>query len=69
MKEWLLVIWLGTSSNFMIRDVFWNWQECDSARRALLPSLSSEYVLVCTQDMREGRSQLPPREPGIGIVK
>lgn len=67
MKEWLLVIWLGTSSNFMIRDVFWNWQECDNAREALSHILSSDYTVICTQHMREGRSQLPARSrvPGI----
>ena len=67
MKEWLLVVWLGTSSNFMIHDVFWNREECNRAREALLDTLSSDYTVICTQDMREGRSQLPARTrvPGV----
>jgi hypothetical protein len=69
MKEWLLVIWLGTSSNFMIQDVFWNWAECDRARQSLISTLGVEYVVICTQDMREGRSSLPRRGSGVGIVK
>lgn len=69
MKEWLLVIWLGTSSNFMIQDVFWNWEDCNRARLALLQTLSSEFVTICTQDMREGRSQYPSRGVAVGVVK
>lgn len=69
MKEWLLVIWLGTSSNFMIRDVFWNWEQCNRARQDLLHSLSPEHVVVCTQDMREGRSQYPKSSMGVGVAK
>jgi hypothetical protein len=69
MKEWLLVIWLGTSSNFMIQDVFWNRTECDRARKSVASALGTEYVVICTQDMREGRSSLPQRGSGVGIVK
>jgi hypothetical protein len=69
MKEWLLVIWLGTSSNFMVKDVFWNLEECDRARESLAATLGAEYVVICTQDMREGRSRLARRGSGIGIVK
>jgi hypothetical protein len=69
MKEWLLVIWLGTSSNFMIQDVFWNWEECDRARQSLISVLGAEYAVICTQDMREGRSGFPRRGSGVGIVK
>jgi len=69
MKEWLLVIWLGTSSNFMIQDVFWNLQECARARESVTATLGTEYVVICTQDMREGRSSLPRRGSGVGIVK
>jgi hypothetical protein len=69
MKEWLLVIWLGTSSNFMVSDVFWNREQCNRAREALLPTLGTGYVVVCTQDMREGRSQYPKSSLGIGVAK
>ena len=69
MKEWLLVIWLGTSTNFSINSVYYNLSSCDSARAELAKTLDDRFTLVCTQDMREGRSQYPSRGMGVGIAK
>ena len=68
-REWLLVVWLGTSSNFSIQGIFWNLEDCQQARQALVQDLGRDFVVVCTQDMREGRSQLPARPGSSGIAK
>lgn len=68
-REWLLIVWLGTSTNFTLQGVYWSWEECSQARGDLIKNLGADHVVVCTQDMREGRSQYPPAKPNVGIVK
>jgi len=31
--------------------------------------LGAEFVVICTQDLREGRSMLPSHGPNTGIIK
>jgi len=69
MKEWLLVIWLGTSTNFSIHSFYYNLASCDRARTELAKTLDDQFTVVCTQSMREGRSQYPRKGTGIGIAK
>ena len=68
-REWLLVVWLGTSTNFSIQGVYWSLEECAHARQILAAKLLPDFTVICTQDMREGRSTLPPRAGSSGIVK
>lgn len=69
LHEWLLIVWLGTSTNFMLYGIYWNIDDCNRARLDLASQVDKNYVLVCTQDMREGRSQLPSRAGSNGLVK
>ena len=69
MKEWLLVVWLGTTTNFSVLEYHWSFQQCERQREVRAAQISPPFVLVCTQDMREGRSQLPPRSGSSGLVK
>jgi hypothetical protein len=69
MKEWLLVIWLGTSTNFSIHSFYYDLGSCNRARAELAKTLDDQFILVCTQDMREGRSQYPSRGVGVGVAK
>jgi len=68
-KEWLLVAWLGTSSNFVLLGVYWDLGSCAQARSQIAAEGHVGLVVVCTQDMREGRSAYPPRGGDTGLVK
>jgi len=68
-REWLLIIWIGTSTNFSIHSVHWSLEQCELAGSRLSASLDRDFIVVCTQDMREGRSSYPPRSGSQGIVK
>ena len=69
MKEWLLVVWLGTTTNFTFLGYFWSLQECELQRKILSSQIRDPYVMVCTQDMREGRSNYPKPAGAQGLVK
>lgn len=68
-REWLLVIWLGTTTNFTLQGVYWSHEDCARARDKIVQTLSQDFVAVCTQDMREGRSTYAPRPGSGGLVK
>lgn len=67
-REWLLVVWLGTSTNFSLQGTYWSLEDCARARQRLVEHLSPDFVVICTQDMREGRSEYLPRS-NIGVAK
>ena len=67
-REWLLIVWLGTSTNFTLGGVYWSIDDCVRARQEMSQRLGPDFVVVCTQDMREGRSQLPGRG-NVGVAK
>lgn len=69
LQEWLLIVWLGTSTNFMLYGIYWNFDDCNRARLDLASQVDTNYVLVCTQDMRQGRSNYPGRPGSAGIAK
>ena len=69
LKEWLLIVWLGTSTNFTLQGVYWSLEDCARAREKLTQQLSSDFQISCTQDMREGRSLYTPRGGDMGLVK
>jgi hypothetical protein len=68
-REWLLVIWLGTSTNFTVHSIHWDQQHCERSRHELISKLGPDFVVVCTQDMREGRSAYPAAPGSQGIAK
>ena len=68
-REWLLVVWLGTSTNFSLQGMYWSLEECAGARQQLAQRLTVDFVVTCTQDMREGRSVYPARPGSSGIAK
>jgi hypothetical protein len=68
-REWLLVVWLGTSTNFTLQGVYWSLEDCVRARSKLAATLGADFQVVCTQDMREGRSAYPPANANVGVVK
>lgn len=70
LKEWLLIATVGTSSNFTVISVHPTQPSCDRARSEIIEQRVTEnrsVVWTCTQDFREGRSQLPSR-PGSGGI-
>ena len=68
-REWLLVIWIGTTTNFTLQGVYWSQEDCVRARDEIVTRLRSDFVAACVQDMREGRSAYAPRPGGQGLVK
>jgi hypothetical protein len=69
-KEWLLVAWIGTTTNFTMISSHPTQSACDQARAAWLEANPGSVVtVICTQDMREGRGQLPSRRGSQGLVK
>ena len=68
-REWLLVVWLGTSTNFSVQGIYWSLEDCARARQQLTQQLTADFVVICTQDMREGRSTYATRPGSNGIAK
>jgi hypothetical protein len=72
LNTWLLIVWIGTTSNFQILHETWSQELCE--RELAVWSIILNNVvnqnLECVQDLREGRSQYPPR-PGSfpGLAK
>lgn len=71
MKTWLLIVWIGTTTNFQILHETWSKESCE--RELAVWSLVLNNVvnknLECVQDLREGRSQYPARPGSQGLVK
>jgi len=69
MKEWLLIAWLGTTTNFTILGYHVSLQACDNQRMSMSNIISDPMVMHCIQDMREGRSLYPKPTGSQGLVK
>ena len=70
LKEWLLVAWIGTTTNFTMISSHPTQSACDRARAEWLEANPRSVVTVaCTQNLSEGRGQLPPRSGSQGLVK
>ena len=69
LKTWLLIAWVGTTSNFQILHESFTYEQCVAERRVWMLILDRSIQLQCTQDLREGRSQYPPRFGSQGLVK
>ena len=63
------MVWLGTTTNFTVQGVYWSVEDCARARQDLMSTLGQDFVVVCTQDMREGRSQYRSSPGSAGLVK
>ena len=69
-KEWLLIAWIGTTSNFTVISSHPTQTACDQARNEWIVDRGSPNVVVaCTQNLSEGRGQLPSRGNSQGLVK
>lgn len=68
-KEWLLIAWVGTTTNFVPLEFHWNQSLCQRAleTRRSENSLTPGVNLQCVQNFHEGRSQYPSR-PGSGGI-
>ena len=70
LKEWLLVAWIGTTTNFTMISSHPTHTACDRARAQWLEENPRSVVTVaCTQNLSEGRGQLPSRSGSQGLVK
>lgn len=69
-KEWLLIAWIGTTTNFVPLEFHVNQSLCQRALEAWRSenSLTPGVHLQCVQDFREGRSQYPSRSGSGGIA-
>ena len=71
LKTWLLIVWIGTTTNFQILHETWTEEQCQK-ELAVWSVILNNVVnrnLECVQDLREGRSQYPPRPGSQGLVK
>jgi hypothetical protein len=69
LKTWLLIAWVGTTSNFQILHESFTYEQCVEERNVWMLILNNSINLECTQNLREGRSQYPPRWGSQGLVK
>lgn len=71
MKTWLLIVWIGTTSNFQVLNETWSQELCEQERQVWELVLNNvlNRNLECVQDLREGRSQYPARPGSQGLVK
>jgi hypothetical protein len=66
-KEWLLIAWLGTSTNFTVLSHHPSSIQCQEAQAQV--TKVQGIVYECRQDLREGRSQLQRRSGQYGLIK
>lgn len=69
LKTWLLIAWVGTTSNFQILHETWTEDLCIKEKNVWMLVLNNQVKLECTQDLRQGRSQYPARPGSQGLVK
>jgi len=69
LKTWLLVAWIGTTSNFTILNESFSLEDCQEQRNVWMLILHNRMQLDCVQDLKEGRSAYPARPGSQGLVK
>lgn len=68
-REWLLTIWIGTTTNFTVVSHHWSREHCELEQQRLIREINDDRFRVeCRQDFREGRSTLPPRQQFKGLA-
>lgn len=70
LKTWLLIVWVGTSSNFLILHETWTKELCEKEMKVWELTLNNvlNRKLECVQDLKEGRS-LYEKRGNTGLVK
>ncbi|MDA0248749.1 MAG: hypothetical protein NWR77_05040 [Burkholderiaceae bacterium] len=68
MKEWLLIVWIGTTTNFTVMERHLSEESCNQSAEKLKATTDPKFTVECSSDLREGRSQLPkPFGSGGGV--
>lgn len=67
--EWLLIVWIGTTTNFTLISHHGTKQSCLEARKEIINDFKAPMIVECKSDFREGRSKLPSRGYQGGLVK
>jgi hypothetical protein len=68
-KEWLLIVWVGTSTNFTLLEYHPSFIQCKEAMEKAKEDFQKPFVVECRQDLKEGRSMYPSRGNNMGIIK
>ncbi|MFM1858619.1 MAG: hypothetical protein ACO3QP_04115 [Burkholderiaceae bacterium] len=68
MKEWLLILWIGTTTNLQVLDRFVDEKSCLERAEKVQADVGERFTVECKQDLKEGRSKYPPRGMGTGIA-
>jgi hypothetical protein len=68
-REWLLIVWVGTTTNFTLLSWHGSERSCEAARQEIAADFRAPLVVECVTDFREGRSALPSRGYQGGLVK
>ena len=69
LKEWLLIVWIGTTTNFTLLGYFPSEGTCMEAMKEIANDFKPPLMVECTQDLSEGRGEYPPRRGSQGLVK
>lgn len=67
--EWLLIVWVGTTTNFTLLSWHGSEKSCLEARQEIAANFKAPLVVECASDFREGRSRLQSRGYQGGLVK
>lgn len=67
--EWLLIVWIGTTTNFTLLSHHGTQKLCYQALTEVVNEFKEPLVVECVSNFREGRSQLPSRGYQGGLVK
>lgn len=68
LTTWLLVAWVGTTSNFLVLTETFTRADCLTAQSQWRAELDDHVQLSCVTDLREGRSQYRRRND-MGVAK
>ena len=67
--EWLLIAWIGTTTNFVILHIDFTEKGCIEEKNVWMLVLNNNAKLECVTDLKEGRSLFPKRSGSTGLVK
>jgi len=68
-KEWLLIVYIGTTTNFTLLEYFPSKELCTERLKEVKDEFEKPLIVTCTDNLSEGRSELPSRGHGTGLVK
>lgn len=68
-REWVLIAWIGTSTNFVMLEGHPNHPSCMANLDEMKKRTDNQEVTFeCRQEFREGRSELPRRPGSQGVA-